>query len=72
MQLVKDFYELEEGDNELQDQYPVFFDHKMPGAFSSVPFVYAGLIPSTGEEYPLIVGCKKGQYKICPPVPYRT
>lgn len=68
---VKDFYQLEEGDNDLCDQYPVFFDHKMPGVFSSIPFVYAGLTP-WGDEYPLIKGCVKGTYAKCPYVPYRS
>lgn len=71
IELVKNFYQLEEGDNDLYNQYAVFFDHKMPGVFSSVPFVYAGLIPETNEEYPLIKGCSKGSYNNCPPVPYR-
>lgn len=78
---IRRFYRLEEGDNDIPDFYPVFFDHKMPGIFSSVPFIYAGLIPKDGEdgdgeddaweEYPLIIGCEKGTYLSCPPVPYR-
>jgi hypothetical protein len=71
LELIKNFYELEEGDVELGVQFAVFFDHKMPGVFSSVPFIYAGLIPETGEDYPLIKGCEKGSYLTCPPVPYR-
>ena len=71
---IKSFYRLEDGDNSLEDFYPVFFDHKMPGVFSSVPFIYAGLIPTDDgwEENPLISGCEKGSYLKCPPVPYRS
>ena len=70
---IRSFYRLEEGDNDVTNFYPVFFDHKMPGAFSSVPFIYAGLIPTSNgwEENPLITGCDKGSYLKCPPTPYR-
>ena len=69
---IEHFYDL--GDNVLEDQYPVFFAHKIPGAFSSIPFVHAGLILEKGiitEEYPFIDGCPVGQFVQCPPVPCR-
>lgn len=59
---LKIFYELPEGDNELQDQFPVYFDHKMPDMFSGLPFLYRGLTPY-GISVPLLDGC--------PIVPYR-
>ena len=62
---LKLFYQLEEGDNDLRDQFNVYFDHKMPGPFSGLPFIY--------HAYPsLISGCPTIEDDNCPPAPYRS
>jgi hypothetical protein len=71
LELIWNFYNLQESDNGLEDCFPVFFDHKMPGEYSGVPYIYAGLVPDTDEEYPLLTGCAQGLYLEYPPVPYR-
>jgi hypothetical protein len=68
LELIWNFYKLKESDNKLEDCFPVFFDHKMPGEYSGVPYIYAGLVLGTDEEYPLLNGCTRGLYLEYPPV----
>jgi hypothetical protein len=66
-----DFYQPQQGDNDLYNQFPVYFSHKMPGEFSGLPFIYRGTFPFQGTPIPLIKGCPSDLDIEYPPIPYR-
>jgi len=70
-ELLREFYELEEADTDISEQFSFYFDHKMPGMNTGIPFILAGQNPYNEMYIPLVSGCEDYDVGLCPPPPYR-